>query len=189
MKIIQSNSTKRNILIALGVILLLGTAGTAAAYYFKVGPFTPHADNSINLDKPSKDESKAGTDAKQQSVDANANESQTGSDPAPAPQPIENSNKKSVHAEITAANQDESSLHVRTLIQTVASSGTCTLVMTGPQNKSYTATAAIQPLPSSSTCKGFDIPLAKLSPGAWTIEVSFNNDELTASANKEVTIK
>lgn len=189
MKIIQSNNTKRNILISIGVLVLLATIGIAAAYQYKVGPFMPNVDDSINLDKPSEDELKAGSDAKQRTVDSDENKNQTGSDPAPEPQPIENSDKKSVHAEITAANQDESFLHVRTLIQTVASSGTCTLVMTGPQAKTYTATAAIQPLPSSSTCKGFDIPLDNLSPGAWTIKIDFNNDELTASTSKEVIIE
>lgn len=189
MKIIQSNNTKRNLLITLGVVLLVGAVSVAAAYYFKVGPFTPPVDSSINLKKPSEDEIKAGADAKQQTVNADENKNQTGSDPAPAPQPIENSDKKSVHAEITAANQDESALHIRTLIQTVASSGTCSLTMTGPQNKTYTAKADIQPLPSSSTCKGFDIPLENLSAGAWTIRIDFSNDDLVASANKEVVIK
>jgi hypothetical protein len=189
MKITQSNNTKRITVISIAAILILSALGTAAAYYYKAGPFTPNVDDSINLDKPSEDELKSGSDAKQQTVDSDENKNQPGSDPAPNPQPIENSNKKSVHAEITAANQDESSLHIRTLIQTVASSGTCTLVMTGPQGKAYTAEAAVQPLPSSSTCKGFDIPLSNLSLGIWTIKVDFNNDELTASVNKEVTIK
>jgi hypothetical protein len=189
MKITQSNNTKRNTLVSLAVILFLGVLGTAAAYYYKIGPFTSNVDDSINLDKPSEDELKSGSGAKQQAVDSDKNKSQPGSDPVPNPQPIENSNKKSVHTEITAANQDESLLHIRTLIQTVASSGTCTLAMTGPEGKTYTATAAIQSLPSSSTCKGFDIPLDNLSPGTWTIKIDFSNDELTASANKDVTIK
>ena len=189
MKITQSNSTKRNVLISLVVILFLGALGTAAAYYYKVGPFKPSVNNSTNLDKPSDDELKAGSDTKQQTVDSDENKNQPGSDPAQAPQPIENSNKKSVHAEITAANQDESLLHIRTLIQTVASNGMCSLTMTGPQGKTYTSTAVVQPLPSSSTCRGFDVPLEKLSSGSWAIKVDFNNDDLTASASKEVVIK
>lgn len=189
MKITQSNNTKKIILISLMAALIIGTLSTAAAYYYKVGPFMPNVDDSINLDKPSEDELKNGSDTKQQTVDSDENKNQPGSDPAPNPQPIENSEKKSVHAEITAANQDESLLHVRILIQAIASSGTCTLTMTGPQDKIYTGTAAVQPLPSSSTCKGFDIPLNNLSPGAWNIKVDFNNDELTASTSKDVTIK
>jgi hypothetical protein len=189
MKITQSNNIKRNAIISIAAILLLGLLGTATAYYYRAGPFTPKMDNSVNLNKPSEEELKSGSDIKQQTVTSDENKSQIGSDPTPEPQPIENSNKKSIHAEISAANQDESFLYVRTLIQTVASSGTCELILTGPQNKTYTAIAAIQPLPSSSTCKGFDIPLSSLTPGAWTIKINFNNDELTASANKEVTIK
>jgi hypothetical protein len=189
MKIIQSNNTKRTVLILLLAVLLFSVTGAVASYHYKVGPFSPATDDSINLDKPSEDQVKNGSDTKQQTVTSDENKSQTGSDPALEPQPVENSDKKSVHAEITAANQDESSLRVRALIQTVASSGTCTLSMTGPQGKTYTATAAIQPLPSSSTCKGFDIPLSSLASGAWTIKINFNNDNLTASASKEVTVK
>lgn len=189
MKITQSNNIKRSLLVSLVAILILGALGTAVAYYYKLGPFTPNVDDSINLDKPSEDELKTGSDTKQQTVDSDENKNQPGSDPTPDPQPIENSDKKSVHAEITAANQDESFLHVRILIQTVASNGTCNLTMTGPQDKTYTSTAAVQPLPSSSTCRGFDVPLEKLSSGTWTIKVDFNNDSLTASASKEVVIK
>ena len=189
MKILRSNNTKRNILMSLAAILIIGSAGTAAAYHFKMGPFAPKADDSINLDKPSENELKTGLDSKQQAVDSDENKNQPGSDPAPGPQAIENSDKKSVHADITAANQDELSLHVRTLIQTVADSGTCTLTMTGPQGKSYISTVDVQALPSSSTCKGFDIPLDKLRSGTWTIRVDFNNDSLTASASKEVVIE
>ncbi|MNY56713.1 hypothetical protein D3C86_1928200 [compost metagenome] len=61
--------------------------------------------------------------------------------------------------------------------------------MTGPQAKTYTATVAVQALPSSSTCKGFDVPLDNLSSGAWTIKINFNNDELTASTSKEIIIE
>ncbi|MFZ2835777.1 MAG: hypothetical protein WAZ21_00450 [Candidatus Saccharimonadales bacterium] len=189
MKINQSNNTKKIIFISLVAILILGALSTVAAHYYKVGPFASNVDDSINLSKPSEDELKNGSDTKQQTVDSDENKNQTGSDPAQEPQPIENSDKKSVHAEITAANQDESYLRVRTLIQTVASSGACTLVMTGPQAKAYTATAAVQALPSSSTCKGFDIPLDNLSSGAWTIKIDFNNDELTASTSKEIIIE
>jgi hypothetical protein len=91
--------------------------------------------------------------------------------------------------EITAANQDESTLHIRTLIQTVASSGTCTLNMTGPNNKQYSASVDVQSLPSSTTCKGFDIPLTSLTPGTWKIAIEFNNETLLASTTKEVVIK
>lgn len=189
MKITQSNNTKRIAIISIVSILTLGALGAATAFYFEVGPFTPKVDDSINLNKPSENELKSGSDAKQQTVESDGSKNQTGSDPAPEPQPVENSDKKSIHAEITAANQDESFLYIRTLIQTITSSGTCTLVMTGPQGKTYTTETAVQSLPSSSTCRGFNIPLANLSQGTWTIKVDFNNDELAASASKEVTIK
>jgi hypothetical protein len=159
--------------------------GVAGLYYFKSGPFsTP--------DKASIEENKAGNEIKKRSLEQTTDDNdktQVGSDPAPNPQPIEGSSKQSVGMEITAANQDESTLHIRTLIQTVASSGTCTLNMTGPNNKQYSASVDVQSLPSSTTCKGFDIPLTSLTPGTWKIAIEFNNETLLASTTKEVVIK
>lgn len=189
MKIAKSKKTKKNLFVALGIILVVGVLCTIAAYSLKVGPFSSKSDNGINFDKPSKDELEAGVETKQQIVELDAAKDHSGSDPTPEPQPIENSNKKAVQAEISAVNQDESALHVRTLIQAVTNDGTCSLTMTGPQGKTYTSTASIHPLPSSSTCKGFDIPLDDLSSGLWVIEINFNNDELVASTSKEVSIK
>ena len=188
MKIIQPNNKKKIIIIASIVAILLATA-TAYAYYSKLGPFTANSNDSINLDKPTKDELETGERIKEQSVIPDGDKQTSGSDPAPAPQPIEGSDKKSIHVEITAANQNESTLQVRTLIQAVTSTGTCTLSMTGPQGKTYTSTVDIQALSSSSTCKGYDIPLTDLAPGTWSLSLNYESSDIIGTTNKEMTIK
>lgn len=174
---------KTIIIITVSVIVLLGVV-TTAAFYFKLGPFA-----ETQQDVQTKKENQTGSDIKKQSVDNSSKGSQTGSDPSPAPQPVPGTNKSSVSAEITSANQDTSRLRVRTLIQTVTSDGTCTLTMQGPGGKTYSATAGVQALPSTSTCKGFDVPLSQLASGSWTIKLTFSNTNLTASASKAITIQ
>lgn len=187
---ISTNKSNKKIFIIITAALVLLTIGVGAAYYFKVGPFAPVLNDSVNLD-PASDEQKAtGDDIKQNSLDqVDDGKSNTGSDPSPAPQPVEGNDKKSVGMEITAANQTDTALQVRTFIQTVTNTGTCSLSMKNSQGATYTATADVQALSSTTTCKGFDIPLSQLSPGPWTIIIDFSNDSLTASTSKEVTVK
>lgn len=188
MKIIQPKNTKKTLLIAFPVILLVIILLAISAYY-KVGPFAPKINNAINFDKPTSEQVDTGSQTKQQTIDQSNNKDNTGSDPTPAPQPVEGSDKKTVNMEITAINQTNTALQIRTLIQTITSEGTCSLSMNGPSGKTYTSTATIQALPSSSTCKGFDVPLTELSQGVWMITVSFTNDNLATSATREITIK
>lgn len=189
MKIIQPNNTIKKIILIASAATVLLAAAAGYAYYSKIGPFAAHSNSSINLDKATQAELDTGNSIKEQSIDKKGDKATSGSDPAPAPQPIEGSDKKSVHAEITAANQNESTLQVRTLIQIVTSSGACTLSMTGPQGKTYTSTVDIQPLASSSTCKGYDIPLNQLSPGSWALSLKYESSDIIASASKEIMVK
>lgn len=184
----QKNSKKVFAVIAAIAALLL--IAFATVYYFKIGPFSPDQNTSIDLNPATEDQKATGDDIKQSNLEQiNAGKENTGSDPSPAPQPVEGSDKKSVGMEISAANQTETTLQVRTFIQTVTNTGTCGLSMRNIQGATYTATAEVQPLSSTTTCKGFDIPLTQLTPGTWTITIDFSNDNLTASTSKEITVK
>jgi len=184
MKILRQKSKVKTIVIITVLVILLAGAAAATAFYFKLGPFA-----ETQQDIQTKKENQTGSDIKKQSVDNSSKDSQTGSDPSPAPKPVPGTNKSSINAEITSANQDTSRLRIRILIQTVTSDGSCTLTMQGPDGKTYSATAGVQALPSTSTCKGFDIPLSQLSSGSWTIKLTFSNTNLTASATKAITIQ
>lgn len=184
MRIMQPKSKIKIIGIVLGCLILIASVVTATAYYLKMGPFAVNPQ-----DIQTKQENQTGKDIKKQSIDNSSKGNQNGSDPSPAPQPIPDNTKSAVGAEITSTTQDDNYLHVRILVQTVTNSGICTLTLSGSQQKSYSTSVGVQALPSTSTCKGFDIPLSQLSQGAWKINVIFNNDTLTASVNKNIIIQ
>jgi hypothetical protein len=189
MKIIQPKNTRKLALIGL-ISLLVLAAITVSMFHLKIGLFSTENNTSTNLDQPTLEQIKTGNEIKKQAIDQENDKNRgTGSDPTPAPQPVEGSNKKTVNMEITAVNQSDATLQVRTLIQAVVNTGECTLSMKGPQDATYTTTAAIQALASSSTCKGFDIPVDQLKVGKWTLTIDFTNSELTTSTVKDIEIK
>lgn len=179
MKIKQTTSRKKPILITILILLLVVSALTMYAYMKKIGPFansTSSTSPAINYDPPSKEEKETGESIKESITDT-----APGSDPLPAPTPSTDGSKPTVGIKITAAAQNGTTLSIRTLLQTISSTGTCALNMTGPAGKSYTASAEVQAGPSSSTCKGFDIPVSSLAPGNWDVTVVFENDTVKGS--------
>jgi hypothetical protein len=174
-------------LIAIFVLIL---SGIAIAYSYHVGPFHSNSQTSTNLSPATNDQKKAGDTTKQNSSGTqNSKQNTTGSDQPPTPTPQANSNKRIVEVSITAANQNGSLLQVRSLISAVVNTGTCTLTLTGPQANPIVKNSDTQALSTTSTCKGFDIPLSELSPGTWQVVIAYNSDSLTGSASKTVTIK
>lgn len=179
-----SSPKKRRKLLSMfvgGAILL---AGVLIWIYHSQAPAEApkHDSQTINYAPPSKEESETG-----ESIKKNAN-SNTNSQP-PSATPPDNTQQSTAGMEITATTQDTNSLYVRTLIQTVTSSGTCTLIMHGPGSRTYTTTSPVQPLPNTSTCAGFNIPISKLSAGTWSLLIKFANSSTSASVSKEVTVK
>lgn len=190
--IIKPHSTnKKRALIASLILILLISTTVGLAYYYKLGFFASHQSSSINLNKPTDPQIKEGVNIKQHSManTPSGTKVQSGSDQPPEPKPIDGSSKSTVDTEITATTQDRTTFHIRTLIQAVVSTGTCSLAMSGPAGATYTAQADVQASSTSSTCKGFDIPLSELSSGNWRITINFNNDSLTGSSTKNVTIQ
>jgi flagellar basal body-associated protein FliL len=182
MRIPQKKSNKRLKIIVIASIAVLVIAGSIVAYlYFSNKP--DDTQNGINYNPPTQDEKSTGDTIKQQGS--------TGSDPAsqPTPPTAPTETRSTVGMDISALNQTSGVLYVRTLIQTATASGACSLSMTGPAGKTYTDTANIQAGPSSSTCKGFDVPVSSLSSGTWSVTVSFQNDTLKGSSTKDVAIQ
>lgn len=187
---IPTKKNQKKILIAVIAAVLIVAAVVGVLYYFKVGPFAPQLSDTVNLKPASKEDKATGSDIKKSSLDqVTGGKQNTSSDPSPDPQPIQGSDKKSVGMEITATNQTSTSLQVRTFIQTITNNGTCNLTAKNSQGTAYTATAGVQAQSSTTTCKGFDIPLSELNTGTWTVTIDFSNDNLIASTSKEITIK
>jgi hypothetical protein len=192
MRIKTRKISKKTITILASTLLVILAVGAASIYLYKFHgnlfgwqPF-PEKTSSINYDKPTEDQKKAGTDTKEKSVvDTKPNPS--GSDQAPAPTPQPNG-KSQVSITITVANQNGSTLQIRSLISAVTGTGTCTLTLT-KSGKTVTTTVGVQALASSSTCQGFNIPTSELSPGTWQLALHFENNELIADTTKTVSVQ
>ncbi len=176
----------RIILIASAVILVVAGGVLSYLYFAQKGPFTPEASN-INYGPATSEEINAGNDIKEQNSQSDTSSPGTGSDTTPTP-PQGDPSKSTVGVEITAANQNGSTINIRTLIQSLSSNGTCTLSMNGPAGKTYTASSKTQLGPSTSTCMGFDVPVASLSPGDWTVTINYEDSATTGSATRDVTV-
>jgi hypothetical protein len=176
--------------LAIALLALAAVAAGFTAYSLAVS----RADNSKASrsfgDAPTDEQLSAGDDiadrTKTQS-DGGSDPNAVGSDRPPAPTPAPDGGKSIVKVTIASVNQNDGVLQIRTLISAVASTGSCTLTLVN-EGVTITRTAQIQALPSSATCKGFDIALSELSVGPWQATLVYENDELTGTATKEIKV-
>lgn len=180
-----SPTKKRNVKARAGIIivvLLLAAAGFLYyAHHFQTWPFQPktidsHADDGVNYSKPTSEQSKIGNDIKETVGDA-AKNGNTGDQPSTTTIPVT----------ITAV-QPGSTVYIRANIERVSSTGVCKLTMNGPSSKTYSASAPTQPLASSSTCQGFNVPMSNLTPGVWRISITVEDGSATGTATTEKTL-
>lgn len=184
--------TRKKVLIVLVVLVIFGAAGFFVTKALHFGPFSNNIfsdevgqpTKSIDYNPPNPDQTKAGEAAKQQAE----NGAQGSDPPLPPTPPTSGTSKSQVAMEVTAANVDNGTFYLRTLIQAISNTGVCNLTATGPNGKTYSASASIQAGPSTSTCQGFNIPLSSLSPGSWKFQITFENDTLRANASVEKTL-
>jgi hypothetical protein len=178
MKILNKTNSKSKIIgITLVVLIVVAGAYTALAYSNNWFPFTKEQPaknvNTVDLEPPTDEQVQTGKDIKDESIEAENAKPPTGT----------------VDVSITAANQNGSSLQVRTLIQATTNTGTCTLTLSNQGTKTVTKTAGLQAQSSTSTCAGFDVPVSELSSGTWNILVSFENSTINGKASSTVEIK
>lgn len=195
MKIKNKKLSKKAIVIIAAIVLLAGLSTAGAYYYFdqqKDPEDTKHTTSSKE-DKPAtKEQKESGEAIKNQSV--NAPEPQPAKPNATPPEnptpPAPPASSGSVQVDITAASQNNSTgiYQLRALIHSVQGEGTCRLVLTkgGAQ---VVKEVSVQPLPSSSTCRGFDIPLSELSAGQWQAHLTFSNARVSGATSKTITIQ
>lgn len=172
------------ILIAIPVVVVAGWL--YLAHHYQMWPFQAAAsttqispiDRKIDYSQPTNDQIKSGADTKSQIANDSKNDGTT--PPSTTPQ-------NTLGVTITTV-QPGPTVYIRAIIDSVLSSGTCTLSMTGPNSKTYSATAPIQAMASSSTCQGFNVPMTNLTSGSWKITVSIASGSNTGSATTEKTL-
>lgn len=171
---------KRKLIVSLVLGLLVAVAGGLyVTHHYQFWPFLPtHVQpdtvQSVNYSPPTLDELTTGTSTKQTVVDSTASSSTNQA--STTGQPLDVS---------FSAVQPGETVYIRTLIDIVSGSGTCSLHMRGPSQKSYDAVAPMQALATNSTCQGFNIPMTSLANGTWTITVTVTDGGRTGSVTTE----
>lgn len=154
-------------------------------------PFGTASDSSGQYGPPTEEQIKAGDEIKKQNIKENTSKSSVPSttDQSAGSTP-QAKGKSVVDIYLTVKNQtsDGLILQIHSDISTVTNAGTCTLSLT-KDGKTVTKTASVQAMASSSTCKGFDIPVSELSQGSWNLTLHFENDSLTADTTDTVVVQ
>lgn len=181
MKIFKKKSPTKLIIASIVGVLLI-----SAILYFTVGKayFEQSNSNSSTTNNTQSDDT----------PDSSAGDN----DPTPVPGVTDNSTKTDTDEGtnpdqpslvITSSNQNGSVFQVRVLINTVVSSGSCKITFTRENFASVEKTADIQAGPSTTTCKGFDIPLSELAVGSWTMKVTYIHNDYSAQSTKTIEIE
>ena len=188
----QKNIPKK-IIIATALVgfLLLSSIVYVYAFDGSIFGWSKQSNNTVNdqsIEEATDDQKQTGEQIKEGSIENQDTDTKPSGVDAPTPPVKQDTGKSVVSVSISAANQTQSSLQIRTGIGVVTSSGTCTLNLS-QVGKVITRTSNVQALPSTSTCEGFDIPLSELPTGKWTIDLLFENDTLTGSVTRDIEIK
>lgn len=175
---------KKVALIFIGAAIITGgTLGIMALT--KTGPFKQQIQQQDSSDSNS--QSDTASDLPQTDTPP----TDTSTSPTPktpvSNQPVDNGDTNTLKASITAANQNDNTLQIRTLIENVSSNGTCALKLTKGSSV-VSRSAGIQALSSSSTCKGFDIPVSDLSTGQWLVTLTITIGAEKATLTKTISI-
>lgn len=175
------NIKKRISPLALGAIivaLIILGAGSVFAYQTLINPNNNGSDTTSSEEEPIPNTPTTIPDTKggEQFTDPELSDDEG----TPAP------NLTSM--QITALNQTDDTLQIRTLIQAIWSTGSCELTLSNGASV-VERRVDVQALPSSSTCKGFDIPLTELSGGEWSVNITATRDSDTATASIKVTVQ
>lgn len=186
MRIRKSNLLKqKKIWIISGVVLLCG-AYLGASALFNIWPF--HGTDDIDYNPPTNEQKEAGEAISGQVKQGESEDSQEANKPQQDNEEA-NDDERSI-LEITATNQSDDTLHIRTLLQTL-SPGKCTLTLQKAGQENVTQEAPTQALPANSTCQGFNVPLSQLQPGEWRVKITYkaNENNTTGEATQNVTIE
>ena len=178
--------TKKPLIIVSAVIVASIAAGLLWYYAFS-------SPGSNDYPKLSASKSKSSSESKKDEKEASPKDSAKEDAPQSVPHEKEKelpqlyegenvNNSGGLTGVITAKSVMGDNLVIRNTIDQLVGSGTCTLTLTSG-SRTVTKTAEIVQNPSSSTCAGFDVPVAELGKGSWNIEIK------VSSGDKNMTIK
>ena len=174
-----NNRRKKNkqqiIIIVIIILLLLG--GGAFFYWFSL----TQSDNN-HLNDKTNDNSKTKIDNDSKNETNNENE-KTINDP----QQNTVASSPEINGFLTSKNISDSALILRVQINELLPNGTCSLILSNGANI-VTKNSDLINSATSSSCYGFDVPLAELSNGTWQIKITIQSGDRTGIITDEVMI-
>ncbi len=182
----NKSTTKKPLLVVFLVLLLVIGAGVAFAYSKNLWPFS-----KISVDRSTTTTPRI-TDTQNQS----SQKSEQSTPPVPedpskkSPEQHEGDNPNSAASIWGVINYSQvinNTLSIRVTIDQHLSSGNCTLRLS-KGSTTVTQQAEIVTNPSSSTCKGFDIPVSQLEKGEWNIDVNVTADNKSGTITGTVSL-
>jgi len=172
-KIKKSSSRTTNKVIVVAVIVFIICGLSAAVFFFTRGQApdaTQSNDASELFETPAtQEEINTGSSVKEDVINSDNGPGDDGS--------------------ISASTVVDSS-QVRILVQIskILSEGTCSLKLINKATSIEEPPVDIQALPGYTTCKGWVVPVSKLSPGNWTAQITVTSPSVTGSTTTEFNI-
>lgn len=90
---------------------------------------------------------------------------------------------------ITALNQNDSTLQVRLLADGLLPQGTCSLQMSKAGEEPINSQVDTFVSANSTTCKGFDVDVSAIEKGVWNLVISMSTDGRSGNISREIEIK
>ena len=180
----KKQSKKRIIIISIAILALVGIATGIYLFFIKDNDTQQETAKTENDNQKNKERSASDSGTAEQSeIDSSEEAPVIREEEKEIAPPYEGDNpnsSSSLSGAITYSATSGDMLILRTTINQVVVSGNCTATLTNG-SKTVTKSSSIAQNPSSSTCEGFDIPLAELGSGNWniSIEARDNNNRST----------
>lgn len=169
MKIQKKSKKKHPIIIT--IITTLTVIVSAALSYFYI--FRPTPENHPSVVQPTP-ETAAPERAKPENSSRQPQERESEKKPLLQVESSPNQSSQALSSSISHQAVTNGQLILRTTIDQVVASGSCTLILKN-SNRTVTKNAPIIQNPSSSSCAGFNIPLAELGTGKWLISIQITS--------------
>jgi len=167
---------KLKVIIPILIVLLLGSG--IAYYYFNNSQQTQRTERNENPAQNVNDDN-----------DTSQPEDKTPIQYSPSEDNEAPTDNNTISGVITRKSSQNGTLVIRTTISELLSSGNCTLSITrSTDGKKVTRLAEIVQNPSSSSCKGFDIPTSELGKGEWTIFISISSEDKKGEIRDKVSL-
>jgi hypothetical protein len=178
MKIQRLKTNKKIAIIILLILAIL--IGTATVYATSGSLFGWNPLNILTKDSPTNEQIETGQQIKENSLENN--EGKGGSDQPVKPVTNE-AGKQKIEVDIVSVNRVDATIKASVLVSTLDQNGTCTLVVTDKNNQTlYTTSVGTQAMPTTSTCKGFDIPTDNIPNDSYVLSVSYESGIMYGTA-------